>query len=86
MVMVCPTSIVTTLRSSLAIVVASLMFSLFILDHYVMNLYVGLNFMMYPCDAIGTMHVLIVTIAMFNGFLDVFDMKIWHVWNALRAR
>ena len=32
--------------------------------------------MMYPCDVIGTMHVLLVTIALFNGFPVVFNMKI----------
>ena len=83
--MVCPTSTATTPRSSLAVVVASLMSYLFILYHYVMNSYVDLNFMMYPCDVVGTMHVLLVTIALFNGFPVVFDIKIWHVWNALRA-
>ena len=86
MVMVYPTSTATTPRSSLAVVVASLMSYLFILYHYVMNSYVDLNFMMYPCDIIGTMHVLFEVIALFNGLLVVFYMKIWHVWNALRAR
>ena len=31
--------------------------------------------MMYPCDVIGTMHVLFEVIALFNGFPVVFYMK-----------
>ena len=42
--------------------------------------------MMYPYEVIGTMHVLLVAVALFNGFPVEFDIKIWHVWNALQAR
>ena len=41
-----------------------------------MNSYVGLNFMMYPCDVIRTMHVLHVVMVLFNEFPVVFNMKI----------
>ena len=36
--------------------------------------------MMYPCEVVGTMHVLLVTIALFNGFLVVFD-KIFGMYG-----